>query len=158
MTKTNNSAAPCPDAFVRIGVVADAVNVAGLREELGQWLRQRFNLAALRVNDVVLAVNEALANVAEFAYRKADHVGTVDVSAECDPLMSFLTITIVDRGCWRDAAEREPKRTRGRGIPLMEALSDELGIEPTTAGTTVRMRFGDISPAASCRGDEVSTA
>lgn len=156
MTKTNNSAAPGPDGFVRTDVVADAVNVARLREELGQWLKQRFSLAALQLNDVVLAVNEALANVAEFAYRKAEHVGTVDVMAEYDRLMSILTITIADRGCWRDASEREPKRTRGRGIPLMEALSDELGIEPTPDGTTVRMSFGNIAVGASPRGDEVT--
>jgi serine/threonine-protein kinase RsbW len=158
MTKTHNSAAPVSDGFERVGVTADAHSVVRLRTELEQWLRGRFELDSLRLNDLVLSVNEALANVAEFAYRNAKQTGTVDVRAQYDSVTSTLTITVADQGSWRDATEREPKRTRGRGIPLMEALSDEVGIDATDHGTTVCMRFGNIALTASRRGDEVHTA
>ncbi|AQA05237.1 hypothetical protein BVC93_25770 [Mycobacterium sp. MS1601] len=158
MTKTHDSAASESDVFERADVVADAVNVVTLREELEHWLRHRFELDSLRLNDVVLAVNEALANVAEFAYRHCDQTGTVDIRAEYERATSILTITVTDYGSWRDSSEREPRRTRGRGIPLMEALSDEVGIDAGAQGTTVCMRFGNISLSASRNGDEVATA
>ncbi|CAN5696709.1 anti-sigma factor [soil metagenome] len=158
MTKTNDSAAPDSDGFVRAGIIADAHNVARLREELEQWLRRCFALDSLRLNDLVLAVNEALANVAEFAYRKAEQAGTVDVQAQYDRVSTTLIITVADQGTWRDSSEREPRRTRGRGIPLMEALSDEVEIDPTDYGTTVSMRFGNVTLSAACLGDEVATA
>ena len=41
------------------------------RHELSQWLRAHFALDPVRRNDVLLAVNEALTNAAEFAYRGA---------------------------------------------------------------------------------------
>jgi anti-sigma regulatory factor (Ser/Thr protein kinase) len=158
MTMSNNSAAPDPNGFERAGVVADAVNVVRLREELEQWLRRNFALDLLRLNDLVLAVNEALANVAEFAYRHVTQVGTVDVRADYDRVTSILTITVADQGSWRDSSEREAKRTRGRGIPLMEALSDDVGIDAGDDGTTVSMRFGKIAMSPARHGDEVATA
>ena len=158
MTKTSDSAAPDSDGFVRSGVPADAHSVVKLREELEHWLKRRFALDSLRLNDLVLSVNEALANVAEFAYRNTPHIGTVDVQAQFDRVTSTLVITVADQGNWRDFAEREPKRTRGRGIPLMEALSDEVEIDGTDHGTTVSMRFGKVSLGTACLGDEVATA
>ncbi len=105
MRKTNDSAVPEPDVFDRSDVVADAVSVVTVREELERWLKRGFELDALRLNDLVLAVNEALANVAEFAYRHASQPGTVDIRAEHDRSTSILTITVTDRGSWRDDSE-----------------------------------------------------
>jgi anti-sigma regulatory factor (Ser/Thr protein kinase) len=158
MTKTDDPAAPDSDGFVRVGVLADAHNVVRLREELEQWLGRRFDLDASRKNDLVLSVNEALANVAEFAYRNAKQTGTVDVQAQFDRVTSTLVITVADRGSWRGSTEREAKLTRGRGIPLMEALSDEVGIDTGDHGTTVSMRFANVTPGVACLGDEVATA
>jgi|EndMetStandDraft_2_1072991.scaffolds.fasta_scaffold134506_2 anti-sigma regulatory factor (Ser/Thr protein kinase) len=158
MTKTSDSAVPDSEYFERADVVADAVNVVRLREELEQWLRSQFVLDTLRLNDLVLAVNEALANVAEFAYRHAPRIGAVELRAEYDRATSILTITVADNGTWRGTNEREDKRTRGRGIPLMEALSDEVGIDAGDHGTTVCMKFGNIAVAATRRSDEVPTA
>ncbi|ANW64995.1 hypothetical protein BCA37_16605 [Mycobacterium sp. djl-10] len=158
MRKTDDSAVPEPHVFDRSDVVADAVNVVTVREELEHWLKHGFQLDGLRLNDLVLAVNEALANVAEFAYRHSSQPGTVDIRAEYDRSTSILTVTVADRGSWRDDSEREPRRTRGRGIPLMEALSDEVGIDAGAQGTTVCMRFGNISPLVARNDDEVATA
>ncbi|MGB3480879.1 MAG: ATP-binding protein [Mycobacterium sp.] len=157
MTEHNSTATSDTEGFVRAGVVANPLNVARLRDELDRWLRLRLAMESARFNDVVLAVNEALANVAEFAYRNAAQAGTVDIRADHDRATSILTVTVIDLGCWRDSTEREPKRTRGRGIPLMEALSDEVLIDATDHGTTVSMRFGNVSVAGARHGDEVPT-
>ena len=59
---------PITDArFVR-EVDADARAVAGVRNQFAQWIRSHLVLDEERVSDIVLAVNEALANSAEFAY------------------------------------------------------------------------------------------
>ncbi|MDG5485186.1 ATP-binding protein, partial [Mycolicibacterium gadium] len=52
--------------FVRVDN-ADALTVARMRRELSQWLRAHLTLDPDRLNDVLLAVNEALTNAAEFA-------------------------------------------------------------------------------------------
>lgn len=143
--------------FARVGVVADGVSVAKAREELSRWLQQTFDLDSLRINDVVLAVNEALANSAEFAYRDAPQPGTVDLEARHDADGATLRVSIVDRGSWRPTDPARRSRTRGRGIPLMEALADSAVIDPCDAGTAVHLTFGEVR-AASCSGAEVASA
>lgn len=128
---------------------ADALSVGRLREEFGRWLRQ-FGLATDRHNDLVLAVNEALANTAEFAYRHQSEPGSVTLTAACDPSNGSLAVTVTDEGAWREPTDAGNPQLRGRGIPLMEALADEVVIDSSAHGTTVRMRFdriGDLSSA-----------
>ena len=85
----------------------------------------------------MLAINEALANAAEFAY--LDFPGTMNLPAHHDPGNSSLTVTISDHGVWRTATYDAASRMRGRGIPLMKALSDRVAIETSRAGTQVCM-------------------
>ncbi|MCX2932865.1 ATP-binding protein [Mycobacterium sp. CVI_P3] len=130
------------DRFVRNDVVADAHNAARVRDEFATWLRGRGDLDRVRFSDVVLAVNEALANTAEFAYLQSGRVGTIDVEAvRAD---STLTITIADQGCWREATPATQSRARGRGIPLMRALADDVSIDTSPLGTTVCLRFEQL--------------
>ena len=127
------------DRFIRNDVVADAHNAARVRDEFATWLRTRGDLDRVRFSDVVLAVNEALANTAEFAYLHSGGPGTIDVEAVQDG--ATLTITIADQGRWRESTPATQSRSRGRGIPLMRALSDELTIDSSPLGTTVCLRF-----------------
>ena len=55
-------------ADVDFACVDTADAQARLRHELSRWLRAQFALDPVRLNDVLLAVNEALTNAAEFAY------------------------------------------------------------------------------------------
>jgi anti-sigma regulatory factor (Ser/Thr protein kinase) len=119
--------------------VADAHNAARVRDELATWLRGRGDLDGVRCSDVVLAVNEALANTAEFAYLHTGAPGTIDVEAVRDG--AALTITIADQGCWRESTAATRNRSRGRGIPLMRALADHVTIDSSALGTTVCLRF-----------------
>ncbi|MGP4056234.1 ATP-binding protein [Mycobacterium sp. 4D054] len=133
------------ERFERFGLDADAGAVARVRQEFSEWLRQFFALDDVRTSDVVLAINEALANAAEFAYVQAEQPGTIDIRASHDPQAQTLMVCIEDRGIWRKRQTEPAPRTRGRGIPLMETLSDCATIEPSAGGTTVRLEWRDVS-------------
>jgi anti-sigma regulatory factor (Ser/Thr protein kinase) len=138
---------PCPDdgdRFADNGVAADARNAGRVREEFAGWLRARVDLGDVRFSDVVLAVNEALANAAEFAYLQQHGMGLIDVEAVRDRTAATLTVTITDQGCWREPDPAKQGRLRGRGIPLMRALSDDVTIDTSALGTTVCLRFDNV--------------
>jgi serine/threonine-protein kinase RsbW len=138
--------------FVRTRITADAPSAARTRTEFGSWLDRHFTLGDERFNDLVLAVNEAIANAAEFAYIDAAQGGTMDVSADYDVDSDTLAVTVNDHGHWRQNA---PVATtagrlyavRGRGIPLMRALADEAIIDGTSAGTYVKLTWTHLHSA-----------
>jgi serine/threonine-protein kinase RsbW len=135
------------DRFERLGVSATAQTASQTRDEFAAWLREFFELDPIRSSDVVLAINEALANCAEFAYLGRPNVGTMDVLAWHDVVESTITVLVSDRGSWR-APVVPSVRTRGRGIPLMEALSDRTSIETSDHGTRVTLEWADVASAA----------
>mgnify|MGYP001373588199 FL=1 len=135
------------DRFERLGLDADATAVAHVREEFAQWLKRFFVVDAVRFSDLVLAINEALANAAEFAYVLAERPGTIDMRAIYDSDGQKLVVEISDRGTWRPRQVDPVPRTRGRGIPLMETLSDESDIDTSDDGTRVRLAWNGIGRA-----------
>lgn len=122
---------------------ADAMTVARFRHELSQWLRANFALDPARLNDVLLAVNEALTNAAEFAYARPP--GTMTMKARYDGATGVLWVDVTDRGKWRPTDPQTQSNTRGRGIPLMEALADRMTIWALPTGTHVRLQFSDCA-------------
>lgn len=137
----------CPDTddhrFLCQDVSADPSTVSSVREELSRWLRRGPGLDETRLCDVVLAVNEALANAAEFAYLDGG-TGTVNVEAVRDIRRGMLTVTVSDRGHWRETNPLNRQRCRGRGIPLMRTLADSVMIDTSGLGTNVCLRFDDV--------------
>lgn len=123
---------------------ADPVTAALIREEFCHWLREHFTLDASKINDVVLAVNEALANAAEFAYATADQAGAMHMHAEYDPAAAVLAVTVTDEGSWLTADPQAGDLARGRGIPLMHALADRAVIDGSPRGTRVRLEWTGI--------------
>jgi serine/threonine-protein kinase RsbW len=141
----------CPDdgdRFADNGVAADARNAGRVRDEFASWLRASVDLDDVRFSDVVLAVNEALANAAEFAYLQQREMGTIDVEAVQDRAAHTLTVTVTDQGCWREPDPAKTSRARGRGIPLMRALADDVTIDSSALGTTVCLRFDNVHAIA----------
>jgi serine/threonine-protein kinase RsbW len=137
----------CPDdgdRFAENGVGADARNAGRVRDEFAGWLRGRVDLDDVRFSDVVLAVNEALANAAEFAYLQHRGMGTIDVEAVRDRVAATLTVTIADQGSWHEPDPVKQGRVRGRGIPLMRALADDVTIDTSALGTTVCLCFDNV--------------
>lgn len=131
------------ERFERLGAAADGVTAGQIRDEFARWLRRFFDLDPNRTSDLVLATNEALANSAEHAYPPAGRPGTTDVQAAYDPTESTLTVTVMDQGVWR-MSDRAPSRSRGRGIPLMTALSDRADIETSSDGTLVSLAWSGV--------------
>ena len=128
--------------FVHVDT-ADALTVARMRRELSQWLSTHLTLDPDRLNDVLLAVNEALTNSAEFAYRGRQ--GTMTLQAHYDGADGTLLVDVSDRGTWRHVDPESQPNTRGRGIPLMRALADRMTISRMPGGTNVQMQFGDCA-------------
>jgi anti-sigma regulatory factor (Ser/Thr protein kinase) len=133
--------------FAHTSLLADAACAAQLRQEFSVWLKRYFALDPTKTSDVVLAVNEALANAAEFAYSTDDNPGAMHLLADYDIDSAILTVTVTDEGAWRSADGEDKKISRGRGIPLMQALADRAVIDATPAGTSVRLVWTDIDAA-----------
>lgn len=134
--------------FARSRVPADPGSAARTRAEFSGWLATHFSLGPERFNDVLLAVNEAIANAAEFAYADSPQRGTLDVDASYDAQSDTLAVTVDDHGRWRYQVARAPgarQELRGRGIPLMQALADTLVIDRTPRGTRVTLSWTDLT-------------
>lgn len=129
--------------FQRVDLAADGIVAAHVRREFGSWLKRHFILDEQRWNDVLLAVNEALANAADYAYSPEVDRGTVDVNAELGADGDALTVTVADHGRWREPAPQNSRR-HGRGIPLMRALADVTSIDGTSTGTRVTMVWHNV--------------
>lgn len=140
MTEQGDSA-----TFAKIGVTAGPELAAQIRHELGEWLRDNFLLNPEKSSDVLLAVYEALANAAEFAYIGAGQAGPMHVRAAYDDAACVLTVTVTDEGRWRTIDQSANNVARGRGIPLMHALADRADIDSTSAGTEVRLQWDNIA-------------
>jgi len=140
ITGTNSVVAidahPRPVDSLRIDVPACADRLADIRHRLIDWLTP-IGLSAEDIADIVLVVNEAATNCIEHAYRDVDD-GVIRLSAEDDGRRIFVDIT--DFGVWRPPAAA-PDSTRGRGLPLIRAISAEVDIDASAGGTTVRMTF-----------------
>ena len=142
MTDSNLSTSAADADFARTDS-ADALSVARLRHELSRWLGTHLTLDPDRHNDVLLAVNEALTNSAEFAYRGRQ--GTMALQVRYDGGDGTLLVDVSDRGTWRHVDPAAQPNTRGRGLPLMRALSDRMTISWTSDGTCVQMRFDNCA-------------
>ncbi len=139
MTEQGDSA-----TFAKIGVIAGPQHAAQIRQELAEWLNRCFALDPEKSSDVLLAVYEALANAAEFAYVDAPQPGPMHVRAAYDAGAGVLTVTVTDEGRWRAKDDSVANPARGRGIPLMRALADRADIDTTVAGTEVRLQWDQI--------------
>jgi PAS domain S-box-containing protein len=125
-------------------------SLATLRRTLGRWLE---SLGATRVesNDVQVACHEACSNAMEHAYRFREANIEVDGAFDGDE----VTITVSDKGAWRDKRDSD----RGRGLDLMRALMDSVEVVPGETGTIVRMqkRLTRPSPVAAAEAEAAAS-
>jgi PAS domain S-box-containing protein len=115
--------------------VVNADQLGEIRHQLAGWL-EGAAVAEELVADIVLAVNEAVANSIEHGYQ-GRKPGKVRVNGDNDGARIHLKIT--DKGTWKPAAT-DPG-VRGRGLLLIRAVSDSLDLQTTAKGTTVSMSF-----------------
>jgi anti-sigma regulatory factor (Ser/Thr protein kinase) len=111
---------------------ADPKQLQVLRRVLERWLGAR-SVSTERIGDVLAATGEAMANAVQHAYGPGG--GAVKLEAEW--LGGRLVIRIHDSGTWRPP--RDPDR--GRGVPIMEALSDDVQVSRSEDGTSIELRW-----------------
>ncbi|MBJ7337923.1 SpoIIE family protein phosphatase [Mycolicibacterium sp.] len=124
-----------PPAPLEIDVVATPDQLSDVRGQLTRWLRAT-GIPDDLAGDIVLVVNEACTNSIEHGYR-ATAPGRMLVCAEAKG--RGISIRVTDFGSWKQP-DANP-RTRGRGVPLMRAVSGDVTLDGTSRGTTVTMTF-----------------
>lgn len=113
--------------------VSTASEATRLRHEFTTWLGP--DVAADLVDDLVLAVHEAVANAAEHAYvDRADAVGPIRLTAHRS--RDRLLVTVSDDGRWRVPTN---DRFRRRGLPLMRHLVQDVHVSRGRLGTVVHL-------------------
>ena len=118
-----------------LDITADVGELAPSRAALRTWLGSA-GVSKEQTLDVLIAVGEAMANAVEHGHRD-DPGGTVSLHASW--FADLLRVTIRDTGRWKPQSAT-PDVTRGRGLPLMHALMQDVSIDSQTTGTTVHMQ------------------
>jgi anti-sigma regulatory factor (Ser/Thr protein kinase) len=111
--------------------------LAVIRARLRQWLPQA-GVGAEQGTDILIGIGEATANALEHGTAgRGGRPGPVQITVTARVARTTVQVTVADNGGWRPP--REESSTRGRGIPFMHALMDEVTISATGDGTTVTM-------------------
>lgn len=119
---------------------ATATGAAQMRHRFGDWLRDR-GIPDVERNDILMAVNEALANCVDHAYPGRPSPGPMTVRADFEPVNSCLSVCVTDHGRWRPPDPYRRHDRRGRGVALMHALTDHCTISGRRDGTTVCLDY-----------------
>ena len=113
---------------------ADVNQLAPARAALRSWL-SRARLDPAQSLNVLVAAGEAVANAIEHGYRQRSD-GLVKLEATL--LADRVQLTITDSGSWQPPVPASAT-SRGRGLPLMRGLMQDVLIESAAAGTTVQL-------------------
>lgn len=127
-----------PGATLMRTAKATRANASVMRRGFRAWVADM--AAPDVVDDLTLAVYEALANVVDHAYRTAAGVGQMRLRATVSRRFDGardLVITVSDDGAWHGPTE--PGGVRGRGLALMSTLTRASVVSEIT-GTTVSLR------------------
>jgi serine/threonine-protein kinase RsbW len=128
-----------PVKSLRIEVPAAAERLAEIRRRLAVWL-EPIGVSNTGIADIVLVVNEACTNCIEHAYRG---IAAGSIRVEANQAGGQIVVDIADHGAWQTPPSQPS--TRGRGLPIMRAVSDGVDLKSSPEGTTVRMKFDAAS-------------
>ncbi|HVF78928.1 MAG TPA: SpoIIE family protein phosphatase [Solirubrobacteraceae bacterium] len=103
-----------------------------LRALLRRWLGQA-EASDADVHAIVMACSEACTNAIEHAGAAPDET----IAFEAILSEGEVEIVVRDRGHWR---EGRPPSDQGRGLELIDALMDDVQLETSPEGTTIRLR------------------
>jgi len=124
-----------PEGDLHFRVPAVPSRLAGLRHALAEWAT-RIGLPEEDTEALVLASYEAMANSVEHAYHDQTQ-GLLDLKARLDGAQSRVVVTVTDYGQWKPP--QLSGGLRGRGLSLIQGLTNTSTITPTAGGTTVTM-------------------
>lgn len=141
---------PAPVLDVVLGADWAAASIA--RERVQHWL-QRHRWSPAQVEELVLAVSEAVSNSVEHGYDvphdTVDHPGVIELDAEVTASVDGLRqarFTVRDHGRWREPDSSEATM-RGHGMLIMRTCTNEFTIDGTADGTTVVLTSRPVPPA-----------
>jgi serine/threonine-protein kinase RsbW len=115
---------------------ASAENIRRARQQTAEWLG-RLDVPEECVDDIRLAVSEAVSNVVLHAYRDGEADGGFEL--ELRAAQDAIEVIVRDEGCGPQPHLASPGA--GLGIPLIAALSSSLQIRNRSSGTEVHMTF-----------------
>jgi len=125
-------------------LAADWISPSIARDKVRAWLRAN-GWSPAHIDDLVLAVNEAISNSIEHGYRigPADPPSgeTIEISGgihRAPDGSRRVEFTVRDRGAWLPPTE-DGHSTRGQGLRLMRACVEHLSVAGGTGGTTVTL-------------------
>jgi anti-sigma regulatory factor (Ser/Thr protein kinase) len=113
---------------------ADVSQLAPTRTALRNWLTKA-SLDPDQTMNVLVAAGEAVANAIEHGHRHRPQ-GIIRLGAIATG--DAVQLTITDTGSSK-APQRASYPYRGRGIPLMRSLMNDVDIRPDSDGTTVHL-------------------
>ncbi|TSD99578.1 SpoIIE family protein phosphatase [Skermania sp. ID1734] len=130
-----------PPPELHIAFAPRPTELAPARNRLREWLTD-CNVEAADAHAILIAVGEACTNSIEHAFTtSAGQTGIDSAAARVTVTASMTgaecTVTVTDNGWWRPP---EISTLRGRGLLLMRGLMDDVELEPSENGTSVRMR------------------
>ena len=120
-----------PPATLDLILRAEPSSLVSVRRALGRWQRAT-GVADADAYEVQVACGEACSNAITHAYPPGEAHFAVRASRDGEE----LSIEVSDFGAWRPPRGGQG----GRGLALIEQLTDSLEIDRGIAGTTVRMR------------------
>lgn len=120
------------DEQVQLDLSSDATNVAVARNALAELARR----VGAHVDDVKIAVSEAVGNAVVHAYRGGE-TGTIRVTARHK--RGRLVVTVADDGIGMTPNPGNPGLRVG--IPLITKLCDDVRFTSSDRGTVVSMSF-----------------
>jgi anti-sigma regulatory factor (Ser/Thr protein kinase) len=136
--------------LLRLALPADPIAISVARHQVRRWLAA-LSWPAGQLDDIVLAVSEAVTNAIEHAYLDQPP-GVVEVRGGIEATpdgQRRVTVIVRDHGRWRAAPIDDEHRRRG--IPLMRACMDTVTIgqpDDGQVGTWVVLRSRAVSPQA----------
>jgi anti-sigma regulatory factor (Ser/Thr protein kinase) len=132
-------------------LAADWISPSVARDQVRSWLRAK-RWSPAHIDDLVLAVNEAVSNCIEHGYLiRPEAQATTDTIEVHGVLITsangarHVELTVRDTGSWL-APTDDPHSNRGQGIRLMRACVEHLTIDGSDRGTTVVLRSRQVPP------------
>jgi serine/threonine-protein kinase RsbW/stage II sporulation protein AB (anti-sigma F factor) len=120
-------------------VPAEREQVAPLRHRVVAHAAEH-NVAEPPINDLALAVSEAITNAVVHAFRRREP-GHVTVCLDIEPEINRVEVVVADDG--DGMVPRPDTPGLGLGLPLIAQVAEtfQIGTPPTGQGTEIRMTF-----------------
>jgi anti-sigma regulatory factor (Ser/Thr protein kinase) len=138
------------DVVLDLVLPPDWAALSVVRDRVSAWLRAH-RWPSAHLDDLVLAVNEAVTNSLEHGYGLRPGAASSAASLGSSALIEVhgeiiidrhgrqcAEVTVRDHGRWRTPSDEEP--ARGDGIRLMRACTDEVTVLRGAGGSVVHLR------------------